>query len=87
VLDALEELRRYMFEKMYFTPQIRNEFVKAQKVLTGLFEYVTANPGQFFGERTDEAVERLAVDFIAGMTDRYAMKLYERLFLPRPWPD
>jgi dGTPase len=87
VLDALEELRRYMFENMYFTPQIRNEFDKAQKVLTGLFEYVTANPKEFFGERTDEPVERLAVDFIAGMTDRYAMKLYERLFLPRPWPD
>ena len=34
---------------------------------------------------SDEPVDRLAIDFIAGMTDRYAMNLYSELFLPRPW--
>jgi dGTPase len=35
--------------------------------------------------KSEEPVERLAIDFIAGMTDRYALNLYARLFLPKPW--
>jgi dGTPase len=76
-----------MFENMYFTPTVRNEFVKAQRILTALFEYVVAHPDEFFPKDSGEPVERLAIDFIAGMTDRYALKLYERLFMPRPWAD
>jgi dGTPase len=82
-LQALEELRAFMFGNLYLTPAVRSEFEKAQRVLTTLFEYVTAHPKEFFGERNDEPVERLAIDFIAGMTDRYAINLYERLFVPR----
>ena len=85
VLEALEELRKYMFENMYFKPEVRDEFVKAQKILTALFEYVMASPERFLDTNSDEPVERLAIDFIAGMTDRYALNLYTTLFLPRPW--
>ena len=83
VLEALEELRAFMFGNLYLTPDVRSEFEKAQRVLTTLFEYVIAHPAEFFGERMDEPVERLAIDFIAGMTDRYAINLYERLFVPK----
>ena len=83
VLQALEELRSFMFGNLYLTPAVRSEFEKAQGMLTTLFEYVTAHPKEFFGERTDEPAERLAIDFIAGMTDRYAINLYERLFVPK----
>ena len=86
VIDALEALRTYMFENMYLTPTVRGEFEKAQKILTALFEYVVAHPIEFFGE-TAEPVDQLALDFIAGMTDRYALNLYARLFMPRPWAD
>lgn len=85
VLGALEELRTYMFQNMYLTPAVRNEFVKAQRTLTALFEHVTAHPEEFLDTKSEETVERLAVDFIAGMTDRYAINLYERLFVPRAW--
>jgi hypothetical protein len=84
-LQSLEELRRYMFDNMYLTPAVRNEFEKAQKMLIALFEYVTAHPQEFFDGTSDEPVDRLALDFLAGMTDRYAMNLYAKLFLPRPW--
>jgi dGTPase len=83
VLQALEELRAFMFGNLYLTPAVRSEFEKAQGMLTTLFQYVTAHPIEFFGERNDEPVERLAIDFIAGMTDRYAINLYERLFVPK----
>jgi dGTPase len=84
-LEALEELRTYMFEHMYFSDEVRRETVKAQQMLTALFEYVVAHPGELLTRSEEEPVERLAVDFIAGMTDRYAMKLYADLFMPRPW--
>ena len=80
----LEALRRYMFDNMYLRPTVRAEFVKAQHILTALFEHVVAHPVEFFGER-EEPVERLAIDFLAGMTDRYAINLYEKLFVPRAW--
>jgi dGTPase len=46
---------------------------------------VTKHPEEFLDKKRDEPVERLAVDFIAGMTDRYAINLYEKLFVPRAW--
>ena len=85
VLEALEELRRYMFDTMYFSEQVRSEVDKAQQLITKLFEHVVANPQKYLDTKSDEPVERLAVDFIAGMTDRYAINLYESLFVPRPY--
>ncbi|HVE73269.1 MAG TPA: deoxyguanosinetriphosphate triphosphohydrolase [Thermoanaerobaculia bacterium] len=85
VLESLEALRTYMFENMYLIREVRGEFEKAQKILTALFEYVVAHPEEFLDTTSEEPVERLAIDFIAGMTDRYALNLYARLFLPKPW--
>ncbi|MFP5245689.1 MAG: HD domain-containing protein, partial [Thermoanaerobaculia bacterium] len=85
VEQALEALRKYMFENMYLIPAVRGEFEKAQKILTALFEYVVAHPEKYLDTTNGEPVERLAIDFIAGMTDRYALNLYAELFLPRPW--
>jgi dGTPase len=85
ILEALEELRRYMFENLYLTPTVRGEFEKAQKMLVALFEHVVAHPDEYLDRSSDEPVDRLAIDFIAGMTDRYAMNLYAKLFLPTPW--
>jgi dGTPase len=84
-LEALEALRKYMFENMYLIPDVRGEFEKAQKILIALFEYVIAHPDEYLDTSSDQPVERLAIDFIAGMTDRYALNLYAKLFLPRPW--
>lgn len=85
VEQSLEALRKYMFENMYLIPAVRGEFEKAQKILTALFEFVIAHPERFLDTKSEEPVERLAIDFIAGMTDRYALNLYTELFLPRPW--
>jgi len=85
ILDALEELRRYMFEHMYLIPAVRDELEKAKRIITALFEYVVTHPEEFLPPDSEETTERLAIDFIAGMTDRYAINLYERLFVPRSW--
>ena len=85
VLEALEALRSYMFQNMYFLPGVRSEFEKAQRTLTMLFEYVIAHTEEFFDVYADGPVEQLALDFIAGMTDRYAINLYQKLFVPKAW--
>ncbi|MBK5258812.1 MAG: deoxyguanosinetriphosphate triphosphohydrolase [Thermoanaerobaculia bacterium] len=85
VLGALEELRAWMFDNMYLTPAIRGEFEKAQKILVALFEHVSAHPEEFLDTTSAEPVDRLALDFLAGMTDRYAMNLYAKIFLPKAW--
>ena len=85
VYESLEALRTWMFDNMYLTPTVRNEFEKAQRMLIALFEHVTAHPEEFVDVSNGEPVERLAIDFIAGMTDRYAINLYTKLFLPTPW--
>lgn len=85
VYEALEALRSFMFEQLYLIPQIRSEFEKAQRILVELFEHITKHPENFLPTESEEPVDRLAIDFIAGMTDRYAISLYEKLFLPRRW--
>ena len=85
IYEALEELRTYMFDNMYLTPAVRDEFEKAQRMLVALFEYVSDHPEQFLDMSSSEPLDRLALDFLAGMTDRYAINLYTKLFLPKPW--
>ena len=84
-LESLEELRRYMFEKVYFSDPIKREVTKAQHVLTALFEHVVTHPDEYLARDSEDEPERLAIDFVAGMTDRYAMNLYTELFVPKPW--
>jgi len=86
VYEALEALRTFMFERLYLTPTVRREFEKAQQMLVALFHYVQSHPGEYLDTTRGESIERLTVDFIAGMTDRYAINLYEKLFVPQPWP-
>src|SRR5688500_7674938 len=53
-LEALEALRKYMFENMYLIPEVRGEFEKAQRILTSLFEYVVAHPEEYLDVKTEE---------------------------------
>lgn len=85
VLEALEELRRFMFANLYLIPKVRGEFEKAQRMLTELFQHVMAHPEKYLPRDSEVATDQLALDFVAGMTDRFAIKLYEEVFLPRPW--
>jgi len=89
VLKATESLREFLFEKVYENAVIKNEFDKGVKVLSDLFKYLTAHPGQFkmiAGKKQLRfSIAQEVCDFIAGMTDSYALKLYQELFLPTPW--
>ncbi len=89
VLDALLELRAFMFEHVYENAIATSEFAKATGILGGLWEQVRQRPHDFLDAATlaDEGLDAAARDFLAGMTDRYAVRLYEELFIPRPWVE
>ena len=87
VLDAVLALRRFLFETVYENEMATAEFRKASDVLSGLWEKVREQPGAFLDRRTldAEGIDAAARDFLAGMTDRYAIRLFEQLFIPKPW--
>ena len=86
-LQALLDLRAFMFEHVYENETATAEFAKATGVLGGLWERVREQPEAWLDRRTleREGLDAAARDFLAGMTDRYAVRLFEELFIPRPW--
>ena len=80
VYEALMELRTWLFRHVYGNPLSR-ENEKAAGVVAALFEYYLKHPEERTRTDPDPIVE--TVDFVAGMTDRYALTAYRRLFLPR----
>lgn len=80
VYGALMELRSWLFENVYRNPLSR-ENKKAAGVVGALFEYYLERPEERARTDDDPLVE--TVDFVAGMTDRYAIAAYRRIFLPR----
>jgi dGTPase len=87
VLAATLTLRSFLFDAVYENPRATAEFEKASGVLGGLWEKLRARPDQHLDRTTleTEGLDAAARDFLAGMTDRYAVALFEELFVPRSW--
>jgi len=87
VLDAVLKLRGFLFDAVYENSIATVEFKKATSILSGLWEKVRERPGEFLDPRTIErdGLDAAARDFLAGMTDRYAVRLFEQLYIPKPW--
>ena len=87
VYRALDTLRDFMFERVYLRDDAAAEQEKAVEVIRRLFEHYLAHPGDVPAEyrhAPGDTPDRIA-DYIAGMTDRFALRTYERLFLPQGW--
>lgn len=89
VAHQVMALRDWLHTHVYRAAAVEEEFRKASRVLRELFGYFVARPEQLeaCGARREhgESVETAVTDFLAGMTDRYAMNLYQKLFFPQPW--
>ncbi|MBU4462931.1 MAG: HD domain-containing protein, partial [Proteobacteria bacterium] len=94
LFSAMTTLREFLYEKVYRSPQVHNEFVKAKKILSDLYIYFLRNE-KILKKKLEEMEmlacynskqprERIVCDFIASMTDRYALNLYEEIFFPMP---
>jgi dGTPase len=87
ILDATVGLRSFLFEAVYENEVATAEFKKAGGILGGLWDKVRERPDEYLDRRTieTEGLDVAAKDFLAGMTDRYAVNLYEQLYIPKPW--
>jgi len=89
IAEQVSALRDWLHVNVYMAGAVEDEFRKASRVLRELFVYFMERPGDLvdYGGRCEESeTDEIAVaDFLAGMTDRYAMNLYQKLFFPQPW--
>lgn len=91
VEQAMRGLRSYMFESVYTNPKAKGQESKAEHMVIQLFEYYHKNieklPKEYIErmEQKGESEERVVCDYIAGMTDRFAITTYEELFIPKIW--
>ena len=86
---ALKDLRSFMFEHVYRNPVAKGQESKAQDMLQRMFEYYITHPEalpeDFHPQMTFDGMERTVCDYIAGMTDNYAVDKYSEIFIPVGW--
>ena len=89
VQKAHIELRNFMFEYVYTNPVAKGQESKAEALIEKLYEYYFKNPDRlpefYRGLMESFPKERVICDYIAGMTDQYAVSQYESLFIPKFW--
>ena len=87
--EALKELRAFMFENVYRNPVAKGEESKAKDMLKRLFDYYyhhpEALPADFQPQLSFDGMSRTVCDYIAGMTDNYAVDKYTQIFVPMGW--
>lgn len=89
IQQATDALRRFMFENVYEDKVAKHEDDKSKALLISLYEYFCRNPEkmprEYFVNVENEGVERCVCDYVSGMTDRYAIELYNELYVPQVW--
>lgn len=87
----MKKLRSFMFENVYIGSQAKNQEKKAQYIVKQLYYYFIEHPESIPGEfylhyqSGEETKERIVCDYIAGMTDRYAINKYCEIYVPSSW--
>ena len=86
VWDALMELRTFMFERVYSRDWAASECRKTKHIITELVGFYMEHPQQLPNEYLEigfrEGTQRAVCDYVACMTDAYAIKTYQKLFIP-----
>jgi dGTPase len=88
VMEITYALRDFLYDKIYEGDITKREFKKARKILIDLYHYYMEQSEEVVREYAggaDNNKGRMVCDFIAGMTDRFALMMYEKHFLPQPW--
>ncbi len=90
VQDAFDRIHSFMFERLYHDPVAKNEEKKVDAFISRLFTWFCDHTGRLPEEYRaiceNENVVRAVCDYIAGMTDNFAIELYNELFIPQSWP-
>ncbi len=89
IAGAMDRLRTFMFERVYTNPVAKGEEDKAKDIIRSLYEYYMKHPDRlpadFLPQLDFDGMERIVCDYIAGMTDKYAVYKYSEIFIPMSW--
>jgi dGTPase len=89
VLCVVDELREFMFSNVYTDSAAKEDDPKTHFIVQKLFEYFSQHPAdlpeEWSANPRGDPIERRVADYIAGMTDRYAIQVFERFYVPGPW--
>ena len=90
-LAEFNRLRDFMFDNVYRDSRAKSEEGRAQNVVEELFRYYCENvdemPAEYRKYLADDPRERIVADYIAGMSDTYAINAFRRLFIPKGWSE
>ena len=82
-------LHTFLFDAVYRNPKAKSEETKVQGIIEGLYTHFCQNPEKMGGEyiliMENEGKERAVADYIAGMTDHYAITLFKEIYIPKSW--
>ncbi|OPY57750.1 MAG: Deoxyguanosinetriphosphate triphosphohydrolase [Pelotomaculum sp. PtaU1.Bin035] len=91
VQAATDSLREFLFQHVYIGSDAKREEAKARHVVQCLFYYFqdfqALLPDEYLKRAISCGIKRVICDYIAGMTDRFAIRMYQRYFLPAPWVE
>ena len=91
IQEVFDELHKFMFEKVYTNPACKSEERKAIDMIQRLYSHFAENPQdlppQFKTVADRDGAQLAACDFIAGMTDRYAVRVFNELYVPKAWSE
>ena len=89
VYKAMWDLRQFMFDRVYLASRAKTEEIKAGSIVKWLYRYFMENtlelPDEFKNQLIRMGNERVICDYIAGMTDTYAVKMFQEIFIPESW--
>jgi dGTPase len=87
--EAFDKLHSFLFDNVYRNPKAKSEETKVDGIIEGLFSYYMANPHKMPEEFAvicnEEGTERAVTDYIAGMTDHFAILSYSNIYIPKSW--
>ena len=88
-MEAYEALHDFMYSTVYVDKEAKREEQKVEKVITELYERLLADPGLlpdgFLQIAYQEGADRAVTDYISGMSDEFAIRMFEDLFVPKKW--
>ena len=86
---ALENLRSFMFEKVYITPLSRKEEERAKRMLSAMYEYFLKDrerlPAFYLSLAEQYPIEQVLCDYLSSMTDKFAVAVFNNIFIPHSW--
>ena len=84
-----EQFHKFMYDAVYLNPEAKGEESKVLGIISGIFDYYVSDPDRLPEEyrriADADGLQRAVCDYVAGMTDSYAMEVYGRIFLPAAW--